>query len=71
MTTFLTTAAACARWHVSRGKLAQMRRDGLIQAVNINPNGERAVWRYAGRLEVVDGMEDEMRWQKVKRGFGL
>jgi hypothetical protein len=66
----LTTADACQRFHVSRNKLAQMRRDGLVRAVNINPGGERAVWRYEDRLEVVD-VDEEMQWQGLKRRCGL
>jgi hypothetical protein len=69
--THLTTSEACAHFHVSRNKLAQMRRDGLVRAVNINPRGERAVWRYADRLEVVGDLDREMRWQGLKRRCGL
>lgn len=71
MTHFLTTSSAMHLFHVSRNKLAQMRREGLVKAVNINPGGERAVWRYADRLEVVEDLESDLLWQKVKRGFGL
>jgi hypothetical protein len=72
LTHYLSTSAACAHFHVSRGKLAQMRRDGLVRAVNINPGGDRAVWRYADRLEVVDAgnMEKEMLWQDFQRRCG-
>jgi hypothetical protein len=71
MTSHLTTSEACRLFHVSRNKLAAMRRDGLVRAVNINPNGERAVWRYADRLEVVKGLDEEIRWQGLKRRCGL
>jgi hypothetical protein len=69
----LTTTEACHLFHVSRNKLAAMRREGLIRAVNINPGGERAVWRYANRLELVDvgNLDDELRWQGLKRRWGL
>jgi hypothetical protein len=33
-TPYLTTSEACRRFHVSRGKLSQMRRDGLVHAIN-------------------------------------
>lgn len=70
--TYLSTKNALKEFNVSRGTLVAMRERGIIHAVNINPGGERAVWRYADRLEVVDSdLEDELRWQKVKRGFGL
>jgi len=68
---YLTTSEACRRFHVSRGKLSQMRRDGLVQAINLNPGGERAVWRYLDRLEVREDLEGELRWQGLRRRCGL
>jgi hypothetical protein len=68
--TLLTTSEACRRFHVSRNKLADMRRDGIVHAVNINPGGKRAVWRYVDRLEV-DNLEEEIQWQGLKRRCGL
>jgi hypothetical protein len=73
LTTHLTTSEACRLFHVSRNKLTQMRRDGLVKAVNINPGGKRAVWRYADRLRMplVGNLDEELRWQGLKRRCGL
>ena len=69
-TAYLTPAQACARFGVSPNTLATLRERGVVQAVNLNPDGQRAVWRYVNRLEVGDA-GGELKYLDLKRRCGL
>lgn len=69
-TPLLTPSQACTRFGVCRNTLASLRERGVIQAVNLNPGGERAVWRYVDRLEAGD-VGQELKYLDLKRRCGL
>lgn len=66
----LTPSQACIRFGVCRNTLASLRDRGLIQAVNLNPDGKRAVWRYVDRMEAGD-VGHELKYIDLKRRLGL
>ena len=68
--TYLTPSQACAKFGVCRNTLASLRERGLVQAVNLNPDGKRAVWRYVDHLEPLDA-QTELKYLCLKKRIGL
>jgi hypothetical protein len=71
MSKYLTSKEACEYFHVCRNKLMAMRKAGIIRAININPNGKRAVWRYDDCLEISGILEEDLKYLDLKRRIGI
>jgi hypothetical protein len=71
MEPLLTPAQACKYFGVCRNTLASLRDRGLIQAVNLNPDGIRAVWRYRVSLDTKEDRGEDLKYLDLKRRCGL
>lgn len=67
----LTPAEAAAHFRVCRNTLAVMRDRGLVRAVNLNPGGKRAVWRYHPGLGAGEEIDTDLKYLDLKRRIGL
>lgn len=71
MVDLLTPAEAMKRFGVCRNTLIALRERRLIQAVNLNPGGKRAVWRYYNHLETHGEVDEDLKYLDLKRRCGL
>lgn len=69
MQPLLTPQEAMRTLKVSRNTLAARVRDGVIERVNVNPQGQRPTWRY--KLPDLENPEERLKWLDLKRRCGL